>query len=194
MILLKFFFYSGLFRSLHNARHHSICASSLFSTEHHACSSLLVLPSSLRVCRGVRGEGGFLYAPCCALVLKKAKAETCGSSKVKVFAFEEDCSLVNTDLTCSLSGRQVAIQHERFSWRSLQKALVCFWKLFAWENTHRSNPHCSPFSSSLLSHFPPPSAEPCQWHLSVPRFDFAVIHMTFAPACSGCATRLGRWF
>lgn len=55
-----FFVYSGLFRSLHNARHHSICASSLFSTEHHACSSLVVLPSSLRGCGGVRGEGEFL--------------------------------------------------------------------------------------------------------------------------------------
>lgn len=116
---------------------------------------------------GLEGRGG-LYAPCCALVLEKAKAETCGSSKVKVFESEEDCSLVNTDLTCGLSGRQVAIRHERFSWRSLQKSLVCFEKLIAWENTHRSNPHCSPFSSSLLSRCLPPSAEPCQRHLSIP--------------------------
>lgn len=97
-------------------------------------------------------------------MLKKAKAETCGFSKVKVSEFEEDCSLVNTDPTGGLSGRQVVVQHDGFGWRSLQKSLVCFWKMFAWENTHREqHPCCSPFSSSLFSHFPSPSAEPCRW-------------------------------
>jgi len=77
------------------------------------CSSSPPLPASAGGCEG---KGGFFVH---LAGVKAEEVETHGSPKAKVFELEEDCSLVNTDPTCGLSGRQVALRHEGFGGRSL---------------------------------------------------------------------------
>lgn len=85
---------------LHNARHHSVCASALLATPAPlpACPRLL----APRVQRGARGGRGFL----CTLL---GSGDREGSGDVRLFECsacepEQDCSLVSTQLNCSLAG------------------------------------------------------------------------------------------
>lgn len=116
---------------------------------HHVCSSWLSSP---------RGEQ--VRAPCCALALEMAKAETCPSRGVWKGL------LPCQQRPASLSLQEAGCHPSSTGWRSLQRSLHCFQELFA-----GGNPHCSPSPHPWVA---PSLSRARHCGCRAPWFDFAV--------------------